>query len=186
FHQATSAALCAAIGQKLGSEVGGRCILLTGGNAVVHEAVARPFFNEVGRDRCVFHLCPLGRVCHFDFGVIVGAGSDSNERREIFARSCSACIAVEGGPGTMDEMKLALTNGVPVLAVKRSGGASEEIYHSFPDGLPKPRGVDKALWDRLSEESGTPEETAEVVVKIIGAMLLEALRDDQSRKAARV
>eukprot|EP00439_Symbiodinium_sp_Y106_P056662 s1158_g7.t5 len=166
FHQATSAALCAAIGHKLGSEVGGRCILLTGGNAIVHEAVARPFFEEVGRDRSVFHLCPLGRVCHFDFGVIVGAGSDSTERREIFARSCSACIAVEGGPGTMDEMKLALTNGVPVLAVKKSGGASEEIYHTFPDGLPKPRGVDKTLWDRLTEESGTPEETAEVVVKL--------------------
>ena len=25
---------------------------------------------------------------------VTGAGSDSNERREIFARSCSACIAV--------------------------------------------------------------------------------------------
>ena len=120
---------------------------------------------------------------------------------------------------TKNTRKLALTNGVPVLAVKKSGGASEEIYHTFPDGLPKPRGarntmgcrpslqgqksssklqgvflstpglegctsrsfklqvlrilhqtqlrgVDKTLWDRLTEESGTPEETAEVVVKL--------------------
>ena len=28
------------------------------------------------------------------------------------------------------------------------------------------RGIDKTLWDRLTEESGTPEETAEVVVKL--------------------
>ena len=29
--------------------------------------------SEVKRDHSVFHLFPVGRVVHFDFGVVVGA-----------------------------------------------------------------------------------------------------------------
>eukprot|EP00933_Yihiella_yeosuensis_P069035 TRINITY_DN7513_c4_g1_i1.p1 TRINITY_DN7513_c4_g1~~TRINITY_DN7513_c4_g1_i1.p1 ORF type:complete len:237 (-),score=57.88 TRINITY_DN7513_c4_g1_i1:88-798(-) len=175
FHNHESHQLCALIGQKLALHLGGKLVLLTGGNAVVHEAISRPFFEKVGSglQGCVFHLLPRSHACRFSFGKVLVAGQDMEARRELLARCSDACIAIEGGPGTMEEIQIALSEGKPVLALKRSGGASAQIQNMCQDGLPAPSGVKKELWDMLKLDQGeiTLEASADAVVNIIRSLM---------------
>lgn len=171
FHHEQSQALCALIGNLLFRRFGQDLVLLTGANAAPHEAVSRPFFDEVRRDDRVFHLHPRMRMhrCAFDFGTVMEAGSDGLERRAVLAQAAQACISVEGGPGTLDEIQKALAAGVPVVPLARTGGASRDVYDSAT--VRKPVGIDASHWALLGDEGADLGSTAEAVVEIIGGIL---------------
>eukprot|EP00971_Amphidinium_carterae_P003261 64257-Amphidinium_carterae.2 len=85
------------------------------------EVISRGFHEEVRAQNPnrVFHLVPEGYMCPFGFGTKLKAGRDMEERREILARCAHVGIAVEGGPGTMDEMQRALRHGATLIPLAR-------------------------------------------------------------------
>ena len=75
---------------------------------------------------------------------VLVAGADNLERRRILAESAQVAIAIEGGPGTAEEIAIARAAGVPVLPLARTGGASAEAYERGG----KPAAAEEAQWRR--------------------------------------
>eukprot|EP00435_Cladocopium_sp_Y103_P072891 s590_g41.t1 len=167
FYGADSQDFCQALGTKLAQHCGREVVLLTGANAVVHEVVARSFWEAMNREAEVFHLAPRNFRCKFDFGKVLVAGSDNLERRKILAETSQVAISVEGGPGTADEIRLARAAGVPVLTVARTGGASQSEY----EAAPKPSQASDAQWKLLADGSVPVEDTATAVAEIVASMM---------------
>ena len=112
-----SAALCAAIGRAFAQpDLPFPVILVTGANAAAHRAVSEPFHAALTQQGAslqaansrVFHLSAGGYTCPFAFGTVLLAGDDGEQRRRLLAKYCDVAISIEGGPGTADEMRLAL------------------------------------------------------------------------------
>ncbi|CAK9108539.1 Uncharacterized aarF domain-containing protein kinase At1g71810 [Durusdinium trenchii] len=142
-------------------------VLLTGANAIVHEVIARSFWQALDGEAQVFHLAPRNYKCPFDFGKVLEAGADNLERRKILAQSAQVGISVEGGPGTAEEIAHARAAGIAVLPVARTGGASSTAHASGP----KPAHVEDAQWKLLADSSAPLEETANAVVEMVASML---------------
>mmetsp|Transcript_41450 Transcript_41450/g.75100 ORF Transcript_41450/g.75100 Transcript_41450/m.75100 type:complete len:230 (-) Transcript_41450:46-735(-) len=173
FHHAESRPLCAAIGKELAERLGTKVVLLTGGNAVVHEVISRSFHEELKAQnaKLVYHLIPEGYMCPFAFGTKLKAGRDMEERREILARCAQVGIAVEGGPGTMDEMVRALGHGATLVPLARSGGASKGICEQLKEKVKVPDCVSDDTWALLSDETVDVQTTASAVAEIALAVL---------------
>ncbi|CAK9108919.1 Hypothetical protein SCF082_LOCUS50638 [Durusdinium trenchii] len=167
FYGADSKDFCEVLGRKLAERCGREVVLLTGANAIVHEVIARSFWQALDGEAQVFHLAPRNYKCPFDFGKVLEAGADNLERRKILAQSAQVGISVEGGPGTAEEIAHARAAGIAVLPVARTGGASSTAHASGP----KPAHVEDAQWKLLADSSAPLEETANAVVEMVASML---------------
>ena len=165
FWGKDSPALCAEIGNGLAKRLGTKVVLLTGANGVIHEKISRPFHQKVPDG--VFHLAPQGYSCDFDFGQVLIAGKDMEERRSILAECAQVAIAVEGGPGTKDEMLKAQSFGRTLLPVARTGGASKNIFGN----VTPPSNVSAETWALLADETASISASADAVVDIVTILM---------------
>ena len=125
-------------------------VLITGGISGVGEAVGRSFFLARNRSRLAantYQVLPRGSD-EWDYGVTVTGGDTMEDRREILGRLSAVYIAVEGGPGTAHEARVAQARGATIVPVARTGGFSRELYAKI--GCPSPR---IALQWRLLDDS---------------------------------
>ena len=167
FWHEQSSATCSALGRLLASIR--NLVLITGGMPGIGEAVGRSFFDarrkEAGAPE-VFHILPHG--CNgWDYGLTLFAGSDMAERREVLGRVSRLYLAIEGGPGTVHEGRVALSRGAVVIPVGRSGGYSGELYPS----LPRPAFATEENWRVLGNSEVTPDQVAKAVHEIVIACL---------------
>lgn len=87
--------------------------------------------------------------------VIIASGLERGGGRELaLVLSCDAIIAISGGSGTLNEITIAYQANIPIVALAKSGGWSEQLASQFLDARQRVR----------IESAATPEEA---VVKAI-------------------
>lgn len=72
------------------------------------------------------------RVANEFQSVVIRTGLKQRERIPMLVRSSDALIAVNGGGGTRVEVDLALQLGIPVVALRGSGGVADELAADQP------------------------------------------------------
>jgi hypothetical protein len=167
FWHEDSEATCVKIGELLAGLP--NLLLLTGGVPGVGEAVGSSFFRtrrDAGLEPHVYHILPKGYP-RWDYGDTLFAGSDMNERREVLGRLSKLYLAVEGGPGTEHEARVALLHGSIVIPIGRSGGFSWELHKR---GVPSPR-IDTESWVIMGAEGSTPQDTANAALHAVKSSL---------------
>jgi hypothetical protein len=167
FWHDQSSATCSAIGRLLAMV--GNLVLITGGMTGIGEGVGRSFFDarkKEAREPDTFHILPHGSN-PWDYGVTLFAGSDMAERREVLGRVSRLYLAIEGGPGSVHEGRVALSRGAVVIPVGRSGGYAGELYPT----LPRPAFATEENWRALGNTEVTPDEAAKAVHEIVIAYL---------------
>lgn len=66
--------------------------------------------------------------------VVIASGLERGGGREFpLVLSCDVVIAISGGSGTLNEICVAYQAGIPVVAIKNSGGWSEKLIGTFLD-----------------------------------------------------
>lgn len=167
FRHDDSSVTCSAIGRLLATI--GNLVRITGGVPGIGEAVGRSFFDARMKEACaadVFHILPHG--CNrWDYGVTLFAGLDMAERREVLGRVSRLYLAIEGGPGSVHEGRVALSRGAVVIPVGRSGGYAGELYPT----LPRPVFAPEESWRALGNSEVTPDQVAKAVHDIVIAYL---------------
>jgi uncharacterized protein (TIGR00725 family) len=78
------------------------------------------------RDRRSFNGDPPDMV------ISTGLGPDGG-REYALAVSCDAVIAIGGGAGTLKEMACAYSAGIPVIAMRGTGGWSDKLIGTYMD-----------------------------------------------------
>jgi predicted Rossmann-fold nucleotide-binding protein len=155
--------ICSVLGELLAG-VAHLC-LITGGVRGVGETMGRAFYGrskERGRSCRVFHLLPRGER-PWDYGKTLFAGDDMEERREVLGRIARTYIAVEGGPGTAHEARVAMARCAVVIPVATSGGHAAELYGS----LRCPSSVRDEDWAALCSSNSGPQEVARAAFRAI-------------------
>lgn len=145
--------------------------LITGGVEGVGEAVGRSFVashSAGGQRMSVYHVLPQG-CTPWDYGVTLLAGADMAERREVLGRLARVYVAIEGGPGTAHEARVAQARSAYVIPVGRSGGHAAELYA----GLPAPGHAVAAWWRSLGDTTKPLNETAVAVAGLVAAFMSE-------------
>lgn len=146
FVDPRSKAFCEAIGGWLATFEG--IVILTGGVSGVGEAVSAGFFEGcalAGKKSTICHILPEG-VKSLSPGLTLNAGTSMKTRREVLGRLAKVYLAVEGGPGTAHEIRIASGQGAVVVAVGAYGGAAANAH----TGLRCPKGVNPLDWDRIA------------------------------------
>ena len=167
FYHFDSPSLCDEIGKELAKRLPNAC-LLTGANAIVQERLSHAFFRETRAKGEVFHLAPAGSSCEWGFGTCIEAGETMEQRRYILS-TLADCVSIEGGPGTVDEMNKAQSEGKIVVPLARTGGASGGLFEA--PSLPCPWFVDTSVWNMLGDEGASIQDSAIAVVDVVEAVL---------------
>jgi hypothetical protein len=165
FWHNESPATCSAIGWRLATIRD--LVLVTGGMTGIGEGVGRSFFEaraKEARESDVFHVLPHG-CKRWDYGVTLFAGSDMAERREVLGRLSQLYVAVEGGPGTVHEGRVALHRGAVVVPIGRSGGYAGDLYPA----VCCPAFAPEQSWRLLGSSGATPEQVGQAVYEIVSA-----------------
>jgi uncharacterized protein (TIGR00725 family) len=107
----------AALAEEVGRELAKRgCILITGGLGGVMQAACRGAKSENGLTVGIlpgFHAGDAND--HVDIPIVTGL---SHARNAIVVRSAEVVIAINGQYGTLSEIALGLTQGIPVVGLK--------------------------------------------------------------------
>lgn len=167
FWHAESEATCDRLGQLLAALPG--LVLITGGVEGVGEAVGRRFFQTrraAGLEPSVFHVLPEGSEV-WDYGTTYFAGADMSERREILGRLARVYLAVEGGPGTAHEAKVARARGAVVVPVGHLGGHAAALYAQSQ----RPAVIEEHTWAVLGSLTAGPEATAVAACRAVQSCL---------------
>lgn len=165
FWHADSQPTCEALGKLLAGLP--NIVVLTGGVQGVGESVGRSFHAEragLGETVRVFHVLPRG-ASTWDYGQTFFAGDDMEERREVLGRLASVYIAIEGGPGTVHEARVARVRCAPVIPIGRSGGFADGLYSE----LSRPKFAPASAWERLGHTATMPVDAARAAFDIIKA-----------------
>lgn len=94
--------------------------LICGGRMGVQRAACRGAKAAGGRTVGILPGLDLSQANEFvDVPVITGLG---HMRNFLVVKNGDAAVAIEGGPGTLSEIGLALKSGVPVAAIGRWSG----------------------------------------------------------------
>jgi len=170
FYSPLSAPLCVELGKLLSLR---KYVLLTGGMTGVQETVAESMLSH-SSDSKVFHLLPAGSVCCPN-GITLVAGRNMEERRVILAQSCSLLVAIEGGPGTVDEIEIALSAQNTIVPVFCTGGASSGMFGTPTSIFSKPANhlVSIEDWDLVTSASPnpSPELLVAAIIRIIDSLI---------------
>jgi hypothetical protein len=163
FWGSDSAEICRSLGVAMARMAS--LVAVTGGmNGVQAEfslAYAAVCGGQQSAER-LFHLLPLGMEA-VKAGRTVTAGADFFERREILGRVGDVCLVIEGGPGTEHESRVAMSCGIPVIPVGRTGGHARKLY----SGLPCPAAVSTATWALLNDRGATHDEVTVAVQNLV-------------------
>ena len=90
--------------------------------------------------------------------VVIASGLERGGGRETaLVLSCDAIICVNGGSGTLTEMLVAYQAGIPIIAMKQSGGWSQKLAGQYIDDRKRV----------LVEEATTPVEAVETAISLI-------------------
>jgi predicted Rossmann-fold nucleotide-binding protein len=177
LHGADSEALGAAIGRALAQlDLPLQVTLVTGANAAAHRAVSEPFHTSLTQNGAsmqaanarVFHLSPGCYVCPFVFGTVLPAGDDWEQRRQLLTKYCDVAISIEGGPGTADEIRLALLYGRVLLPLRRTGAASNGQFGA--PQVERHAAVSESDWALLGDAAAAVEDTASALVRALVAV----------------
>jgi len=84
------------------------------------------------------------------------------QRREVLGRLANIYIAIEGGPGTAHEARVACARGALVIPIGRSGGVANELYME----MSRPDFAFESAWDGLSHAATTPVDAARAAFEI--------------------
>jgi hypothetical protein len=165
FWHADSQLTCTALGELLAGLPD--IVVLTGGVKGVGESVGRSFnaaSTGLGHPSRVFHVLPRGEST-WDYGETLFAGDDMEQRREILGRLANIYIAIEGGPGTAHEARVAGARCALVIPVGRSGGFASGLYTE----MSRPEFALESAWDRLGNAATTPVDAARATFEIANA-----------------
>ena len=70
----------------------------------------------------------------FQVDTLICTGSELGGGREfVFINSCDAVIAIGGGAGTLTEMLIAYQSNIPIFAITKTGGASDQMSGKYFD-----------------------------------------------------
>jgi hypothetical protein len=118
----------------------------------------------------VFHLLPT--VCRpLTYGTTIPAGRDMEERREILGRSAPVYVLIEGGPGSVHEVEIALRSGGWVIPLKITGGAAGGMFGVAQAIFTKPEPVQQEDWTKVLEgENESPEAIADAILRIYSSL----------------
>ena len=167
FYRPHSAELCREVGRQLADF--DPLVVITGGVAGVGETVGLAYQAaciEAGRPPLLYHVLPEG-FPPAGSGKTLKAGTSMPARRQVLACLAPVYVAVEGGDGTADEIRIACRQPAVVVAVAATGGAAKSAW---PE-LPRPVGVLPEDWQRLSDERLAPADLAGAVVRIVATVL---------------
>lgn len=91
-----------------------------------------------------------------DANMIVPTGMERGGGREfVLASSCDCLISVSGGSGTLNELVVAYQQGIPMVALKNSGGWSQKLADQFFDARNRLKVIG----------AETPKEAVEIAVR---------------------
>ena len=144
-------------------------VVITGGVAGAGERVATAYVaacRESRRPARLFHVLPEGHGPAPN-GVTLYAGCSMAERRQVLGRLASVYVAVGGGIGTADEIRIARANGAVVVAAAASGGAAGLAW---PD-LARPAAVSEEEWRLMADRTVEPSLSGAAAVRIAASVL---------------
>mmetsp|Transcript_18687 Transcript_18687/g.29945 ORF Transcript_18687/g.29945 Transcript_18687/m.29945 type:complete len:240 (-) Transcript_18687:76-795(-) len=176
FQNAISEPLIQALAAEFKKELSERVQVVTGGMNGVQEKFAS---GLDGFKPAVVHLMPQGEVPKYPHGaaIVLHAGKNLDERKDIFGQLGSIYLCIEGGPGVAKEATGAYERGAKVLPVKYTGGASGGQFN-FPAGaLDKPDFATVEQWEQLEKKCpadnmrGHTSATAKVIVQLIKRLI---------------
>ena len=170
FWGSDTESICRACGSRLADIE--NLTLITGGVTGVGETVGRAFHQareSSGAPSRVFHILPVGSDS-WDYGVTLFVGNNMLERREVLVRLGRVCLALEGGPGTDHEASVALSQGLTLIPVGRTGGASGKFYGR----MSCPKHLDPKSWGCL----GNPQSELLELTDAIGNLVTSSLSVD--------
>ena len=159
--------ICAGVGERLAAVE--ELVLITGGITGIGEAVGRSFFmarKEYRLGENVYHILPNGSGT-WDYGTTVAGGETMEDRREILGRLAGLYLAIEGGPGTAHEARVALMRGAAIIPIGRTGGFSGEFYPKA--ACPRPEIASQ--WQLLGDHKAGIEQVCVAVVQCIQVLL---------------
>jgi hypothetical protein len=170
FWHPESETLCRLLGTELAAIPD--LTLITGGVPGVGEAMGRSFAAtraSAGQAIGVVHVLP--QDCpSWDYGTTLFAGLDMGQRREVLGRLAGVYLAVEGGPGTEHEARVALQRSAVVIPLARSGGHAAALYARL---LPPPS-LPPGAWQALESRDRPLEDAARAAVSIAKSLLARA------------
>jgi len=190
FQDPDSELIVKSLAKHFARNLSSSVVVLTGGMPGVQETFARSMGVEVRRwsvnpssssepgspgaePRCqtaIVNLLPAGQQSGYSVGRDVEAGSDLEERKQVFARLGHIYLTVEGGPGVAQEASTAFNRGAIVLPISSTGGASSGMF-GFPAGaLERPYWASAEQWGYL-QAKGDADDIAVNVVQIIWTLI---------------
>jgi len=141
---------------KVGEEIGKRgAVLLTGGLGGVMEAASHGAKDAGG---LVVGIVPQDdKTAANVFCDVVVATGLGFARDFVTAYSADAIVIVGGGAGTMIEVAAAYQKGIPIVAVKGTGGTADSVAGTYVD--------DRRIEKILGED--TPQKAVDVVFRLM-------------------
>lgn len=92
--------------------------------------------------------------------ILVATGMDRGGGREFsLVLTCDVIICIGGGSGTLNEISVAYQAGIPIVAIKGTGGWSQQLANSYLDDRKRLR----------IESAATPEEAVEMAIRLAGS-----------------
>ena len=145
-------------------------VVVTGGADGAADLIARAYDDacrDAGRKGRVLHILPEGSGTR-EYGDIIHAGADAEQRREVLGRTASMFIVVEGSPGTVHETEIAVAHQALLLPIGRLGGHAADIYSW--QGCPE--NMDSASWFTLGSDTASHKDVAQAVCLAVESMQL--------------
>eukprot|EP00747_Dinoflagellata_sp_TGD_P154517 gnl/TRDRNA2_/TRDRNA2_177506_c0_seq11.p1 gnl/TRDRNA2_/TRDRNA2_177506_c0~~gnl/TRDRNA2_/TRDRNA2_177506_c0_seq11.p1 ORF type:complete len:1037 (-),score=224.25 gnl/TRDRNA2_/TRDRNA2_177506_c0_seq11:135-3185(-) len=169
FNDVDTEAIVKAVAKELSASLGHSAVFITGGMPGVQETFAK---HCVAESR-LFNLLPDGQQSNYGVGEDIHAGSNLDERIQVYGQLGHVYISFEGGPGVSKEAKAAVARSAGVVPLIRTGGASGGMF-DFPAGaLKKPPFATDEQWNLLGSQSSSVAESAGAVVQIVKGFIAQ-------------
>eukprot|EP00747_Dinoflagellata_sp_TGD_P154522 gnl/TRDRNA2_/TRDRNA2_177506_c0_seq17.p1 gnl/TRDRNA2_/TRDRNA2_177506_c0~~gnl/TRDRNA2_/TRDRNA2_177506_c0_seq17.p1 ORF type:complete len:665 (-),score=126.04 gnl/TRDRNA2_/TRDRNA2_177506_c0_seq17:14-1948(-) len=184
FNDVDTEAIVKAVAKELSASLGHSAVFITGGMPGVQETFAK---HCVAESR-LFNLLPDGQQSNYGVGEDIHAGSNLDERIQVYGQLGHVYISFEGGPGVSKEAKAAVARSAGVVPLIRTGGASGGMF-DFPAGaLKKPTFATDEQWRLLGSKSSPVADSARAAVEVAKGFVAQVVRKDSkyaNRKIAR-
>eukprot|EP00747_Dinoflagellata_sp_TGD_P154520 gnl/TRDRNA2_/TRDRNA2_177506_c0_seq14.p1 gnl/TRDRNA2_/TRDRNA2_177506_c0~~gnl/TRDRNA2_/TRDRNA2_177506_c0_seq14.p1 ORF type:complete len:598 (-),score=140.07 gnl/TRDRNA2_/TRDRNA2_177506_c0_seq14:35-1768(-) len=168
FNDVDTEAIVKAVAKELSASLGHSAVFITGGMPGVQETFAK---HCVAESR-LFNLLPDGQQSNYGVGEDIHAGSNLDERIQVYGQLGHVYISFEGGPGVSKEAKAAVARSAGVVPLIRTGGASGGMFNFPAEALKKPSFATDEQWQLLASNSFPPSDSAKAVVEIVKGFLI--------------
>lgn len=151
------------LASELSNSLGTRVAFVTGGLAGVQQVFAENC-QETSR---VWNVLPLGERSGFSRGTDLHAGSDMQQRREVFGTLGDVYLTIGGGPGVSEEARAAAERGAAIIPFIRTGGASSGMFDFPSSALSKPWYATEEQWSLLADQQASHSKVASACSQLI-------------------